>query len=112
MSANVQPSCIQLDSLTPISRCVMASRVRHCVECPKCFTRYLIGFSPYRNGSYLVPMNTGVQQQWTLYCSCGSPHSPSRWSWDELRPYEVSNGAHIRGYGPPEEITALRRRSV
>ena len=26
-------------------------RIRHCAECPKCGTRYLIAGSPYRNGS-------------------------------------------------------------
>jgi hypothetical protein len=34
-------------------------RVRHCVECPKCHTRYLPGFTPYRNGSYLIPLTKG-----------------------------------------------------
>lgn len=31
-------------------------RVRYCVECPKCRTRYLPSSSPYRNGSYLIPV--------------------------------------------------------
>jgi len=31
----------------------MTRRIRHCIECPKCRTRYLVGYSPYRNGSYL-----------------------------------------------------------
>lgn len=87
----------------------MARRVRHCVECPKCFTRYLIGFSPYQNGSYLLPTARGSHTEWTLYCSCGSPASSSRWSCDDLRPYEVSGSAHVRGYGPPDEIVRLRR---
>jgi len=38
----------------PVS--VMGYRIRHCVECPKCLTRYLVACSPYRNGSYLVPL--------------------------------------------------------
>lgn len=88
----------------------MGGRVRHCVECPKCFTRYLIGFSPYRNGSYLVPLAKGSWNEWILYCSCGTPASPSRWRSNELMPYEVSNTAHTRGFGPPDEIIALRRR--
>ena len=37
----------------------MTPRIRHCVECPKCHTRYLVGFSPYRNGSYLMPLSGG-----------------------------------------------------
>ena len=90
----------------------MTWRVRHCVECPKCRTRYLIGFSPYRNGSYLVPVARGSLQEWILYCACGSPPSPSRWNWDELQPYEVCRGAHVRGYGPPEEIVRVRQRRL
>src|SRR5438309_12043603 len=87
----------------------MTWRVRHCVECPKCRMRYLIGFSPYRNGSYLVPIARGSNQEWILYCSCGSPPRCSRWTWDELQPYDVSSGAHVRGYGPPEEIVRAER---
>jgi hypothetical protein len=87
----------------------MASRVRHCVECPKCGIRYLVGFSPYRNGSYLLPIARGSYQEWVLYCSCGSPPSHSRWKWDELQPYDVSRGAHVRGYGPPDEVVRIRR---
>ena len=88
----------------------MSGRVRHCVECPKCFTRYLIGFSPYRNGSYLVPDGGNAWEVWTLYCACRSPHAASRWSGDELKAYEVSHFAHLRGYGPPDEIVLIRRR--
>ena len=86
----------------------MAWRVRHCVECPKCLTRYLVGFSPYPNGSFLVPLAAGSWSEWTLYCSCCSPHKATRWNWDELKPYEVSATAHLRGYGAPEEIIAVR----
>lgn len=93
----------------PGSVSVMTWRIRHCIECPKCLTRYLVGFSPYPNGSYLEPIARGGWQQWTLYCSCCSPHSSSRWSWDELKPYGVSSSAHVRGYGSPEEIVRLGR---
>jgi hypothetical protein len=86
----------------------MTACVRHCVECPKCLTRYLVGFSPYRNGSYLAPLAKGLWEEWTLYCSCGLPSVSSRWRWTELRPYFVSKQAHVRGYGSPEEIVALR----
>jgi hypothetical protein len=74
--------------------------------------RYLVGFSPYRNGSYLIPMARGSWKEWTLYCSCGSPHSHSRWTWDELKAYEVSAPAHVRGYGAPDEIVAIRRQQL
>src|ERR1700722_13475459 len=36
----------------------MSFRIRHCVKCPKCHTWYLVGFSPYRNGAYLVRTGT------------------------------------------------------
>src|SRR5207244_11161123 len=89
----------------------MAARIRHCVECPRCLTRYLIGFSPYPNGSYLVPLVEGSSEEWTLYCSCDRPPSSSRWSWSELKMYAVSSPAHNRGYGRPEEIVPVDRRS-
>ncbi len=85
----------------------MGFRVRHCVECPKCLTRYLPGFSPYRNGSYLLPLAEGFADEWTLYCACGRPPISSRGSWSDLKLYAVSNQAHDRGYGPPEEIVPV-----
>ena len=87
----------------------MSWRIRHCVECPKCATRYLVGFSPYENGSYLIPIARGTDQEWTLYCSCGTPHSSSRWTSDEMKAYHVSRYAHGRGFGPPEEIIQISR---
>jgi hypothetical protein len=89
-------------------------RVRHCVECPKCRTRYLPGFSPYRNGSYLMPLRDGLSAEWILYCSCSNPHAWSRWGWEELKPYEVCSQAHRRRYGSPDEIwdISLRRRDT
>src|SRR5437660_538137 len=87
----------------------MSSRVRHCVECPKCRTRYLVGFSPYPNGSYLLPITRGLCDEWILYCSCARPPHSSRWNWNELKLYDVGNQAHHRGYGPPEEIVCLDR---
>jgi hypothetical protein len=83
-------------------------RVRHCVECPKCHTRYLPGFTPYRNGSYLIPLTKGFPAEWTLYCSCGRPHTSTRWSWREFKSYSVTGQAHRRGYGSPEEILDLK----
>jgi hypothetical protein len=85
----------------------MTPRIRHGVECPKCRTRYLVGFSPYRNGSCLVPLVAGSSEEYTLYCSCGRPPIPSRWSWRELKTYAVSNRAHDRGYGPSEDIVPV-----
>ena len=82
----------------------MPARIRHCVECPECFTRYLIGFSPYRNGSYLVSFLTESSEEYKLFCSCGRPPISSRWRWSELNLYSVSNQAYDRGYGPPAEI--------
>ena len=89
----------------------IVSRVRHCVECPKCLTRYLPGFSPYRNGSYLMPLAEGFADEWTLYCACGRPPISSRWSWSDLKLYAVSNQAHDRGYGPPEEVVPVDKKS-
>jgi hypothetical protein len=83
---------------------------RHCVECPKCLTRYLPGFSPYRNGSYLMPAE-GFADEWMLYCACGRPPISSRWSCSHLKLYAVSTQAHVRGYGPPEEIVPVDKKS-
>src|SRR5882762_5433639 len=81
--------------------CPMAPRVRHCVECPRCFTRYLVGFSPYPNGSSLRLLAARFSEEWTLCCACGAA---SRWNWNELKPYVVSCRAYDRGYGSPDEI--------
>ena len=93
------------------SKCAMTVRIRHCVECPKCLTRYLVGFSPFRNGSHLVPLAEGFREEWTLYCSCGRPPTSSRWRWSELKMYVVSNKAYELGYGQPEEIVPVGRRA-
>lgn len=89
----------------------MASRVRQCVECPKCRTRYLLGSSPYRNGSLLMPLTKGLADEWTLYCSCRNPHIPSRWNWTELKWYAIPPQAYKRGFGPAEEIVPMNGRS-
>ena len=82
----------------------MSFRVRHCVECPKCKTRYLVGFSPYANGSHLVALSQSFQGEWTLYCSCANPPVRSYWRWSELEMYIVTRRAFNRGYGAPGEI--------
>jgi hypothetical protein len=90
----------------------MPVHIRRCVECPKCFTRYLIGFSPYRNGAYLVTTALGSSEEYTLYCSCCRPPASTQWKWSEMKPYAVAKAAHQRGYGSCQEIVALgdRRR--
>jgi hypothetical protein len=89
----------------------MARYIRHCVECSRCLTRYLIGFSPYPNGSYLVPLIQGTAEEWILYCSCCQPPTSSRCSWSELKMYAVCSQAHDRGYGRPEEIVPVDSRA-
>jgi len=83
----------------------MIPRIRHCVECPKCGTRYLLARTQYANGSYLVVQHLGCSEEYTLYCSCGLPATITRWNWSDLAKYTVSSGAHQRGYGSRDEIT-------
>jgi hypothetical protein len=85
----------------------MGCRIRHCVECPRCRTRYLVGFSPYENGSYLVPITAGCWDEWILHCSCGTPSYASRWNCNELKMYVVPSEAHLRRYGPEQEIVCI-----
>jgi hypothetical protein len=82
----------------------MAPRLRHCVECPECCSRYLIGFSPYSNGAYLLSGASEAPQDYQLFCFCRRPRVMSRWSRNELKVYEVSNAAYVRGYGSESEI--------
>jgi hypothetical protein len=84
----------------------MSRRLRQCVECPKCHIRYLIGWSPYHNGSYLLSHQTLDQVR--LYCVCSDPPSFYAFRWNELKMYAVSNWAHERGYGSPDEIVMVR----
>ncbi len=86
-------------------------RIRHCVDCPNCLTRYLIGFSPYSNGSYLVPAEYGCSEEYTLYCFCRGLPVVSPWIWRETKVCEVSNEAYDRGYGTPEEIVPVTNQS-
>jgi hypothetical protein len=80
------------------------SRIRHCVECPKCFTRYLISFTPYRNGAYLRPALNGRWDEYILYCSCRGGGHVSRFRAKEEMACKVSNAAFERGYGTSAEI--------
>jgi hypothetical protein len=86
----------------------MTRRVRHCVECPKCRTRYPIGFTPYRNGSYLLPMVPFLPEQFTLYCACWCPPVSSHWRSNELKICRVSAMAYKRGYGSAEEVRLVQ----
>lgn len=88
----------------------MGHRIRHCVECPKCWTRYLLARSPYYNGSYLIPTVTGSLEEYTLYCSCATMLLRSHWRWDEMKTYKVSKAAYDRGFGTPDEVFVMRRR--
>jgi hypothetical protein len=88
----------------------MPVHIRRCVECPKCSTRYLIGFSPYPNGACLVSTALGSCEEYTLYCSCRRPPALSQWNWSEMKPYAVTKAAHDRGYGNGQEIVAVEDR--
>ena len=83
-------------------------RIRHCAECPKCGTRYLIAGSPYRNGSYLVPTAIGCWDEYILYCYCRELPVASRWRAGELKACEISKPAFDRGYGTAEEMPLAR----
>lgn len=89
----------------------MSDRIRHCVECPECCTRYLIGFSPYSNGSCLISVLSNSLEEYQLFCACCRPPVYSRWKRSELKRYGVSSRAHARGYGHSDEIWSLRERS-
>ena len=90
----------------------MSCRIRHCVSCPHCGNCYLIGFSPYANGSYVVSTSVGSFEEYALYCSCKRLPMPSRWKASEMKPCEVSDTAYRRGYGSPEEIIPFSEQRV
>jgi len=78
--------------------------LRHCVECRNCRTRYLLAFSLFRNGSYLVRIPASCPTEYTLYCTCQTPAISSRHRENEVRRYVVTKTAHERGYGNSAEI--------
>ena len=80
-------------------------RIRHCVECPACRTRYLISLSPYKNGSYLIATVTGSGDEYILYCRCRI--GASRWREAEVMACEVSRAAYERGFGTQDEILRI-----
>src|SRR5690242_15561601 len=81
--------------------------IRHCVECPKCLTRYLVAFSPYANGSYLTAITASASEEYILYCTCRTPLVSSRWNESELKRCVVSKAAHDRGYGTAQEVVPV-----
>ena len=91
------PSPVERASLM-VDGLLMPHRIRHCVECPKCLTQYLVGFSPYSNGSYLVPSVVGSSEEYTLYCSCRKPYAVSEIPWI---------GESIKRLMPPAFIFAV-----
>jgi hypothetical protein len=103
------PSAFRCCYPRKVVNAAMPDRLRHCVECPDCCTRYLPGFSPYRNGSYLVSLVTDSAEEYKLICSCCRPPVCSRWNWSELKTYGVSHAAYERGYGRSDEIWLLRQ---
>lgn len=80
-------------------------RLRHCLECPNCKTRYLISLSPFKNGSYVVTVTYGSCEEYILHCSCGKVGS--RWTRTGVVICQVSRAAYERGYGPKEEIVPV-----
>ena len=91
--------------------------IRQCIECRKCATRYLIAFSPYRNGSYLWRTSLSHWDEYILYCVCQQPPVFNSCKEDGLKTYVVSKAAHDRGYGSADEVVAMealrnRRQTV
>lgn len=85
------------------------SRVRHCLECPRCRLRYLISLAPYENGSYVVSAVNGSSEEYLLFCSpC---RLGSRRSTPEVMLCEVSEPAYRRGFGTEKEIWWLRPKT-
>lgn len=85
----------------------MNGRIRHCISCPHCRTRYIIGFSPYGNGSYLLPSVVGSLAEYLLYCSCRGFPAPSHWKDSEIEVCEIPNSVYRRGYGSADEVMLL-----
>ena len=88
-------------------RTLTMPRIRHCVECPSCRTRYLLSFSPYRNGSRLVTEVPGAWDDYVLYCSCSPGSMASRIRSHDVKRCDVTREAYCRGYGTAKEIVLL-----
>jgi hypothetical protein len=89
----------------------LVPRIRHCVICPNCHILYLVSFSPYHNGSYLIPTIRGSTREYALYCSCRKGSAARVWRWSEMMPCEISKAAYDRGYGTSDEIVSIGVRS-
>ena len=81
-------------TMFPLLDHVMPRRIRQCVECPKYHTRYLIGCSPYHNGSYLFFSHPSLDSV-RLYCVCSDSPSFNAFRWNELKMYAASNFAQV-----------------
>ena len=79
-------------------------RARHCIECPRCLTRYVISLSPYDNGSYVIPAVEGSGDEYILYCSCSRRSVRCRWESSEVMLCNVMKAAYKRGHGTAREI--------
>jgi hypothetical protein len=82
----------------------MSLRIRHCVECPRCQVCYLVGFSPYRNGAYIVRSRESSDEEYTLYCFCGEAEFATCSRWRKVQECEVTKEAYARGYGSRREV--------
>jgi hypothetical protein len=81
----------------------MSSRLHRCVECPKCHTRYVMGFDPYGNGSHIVSDAAGGTDLRLLFCTCSVPEY-HEFKLSELKAYAVPHDAYVRGYGSADQI--------
>jgi len=90
---------------------LMSLFVRHCVECPRCLTRYLMAASPYNNGSLLLrPSNES--DEFLLYCTCLRPPVVSRWSWGTAVRCAVSKAVYMRGFGTRQEVVTVGKGAM
>ena len=85
----------------------LMSRARHCIECPRCLTRYVISRSPYSNGAYVIPAVEGSTEEYFLYCSCSGRSVSCRSKSSEVMLCHVRKAAYERGYGRALEITPV-----
>jgi len=82
----------------------MTLHLLSCVECPRCHTRYIVGASPYRNGSYIEAYSSGDANLCRLFCPCSDEPRYLPFKLSELKTYSISTWAYARGYGSREEI--------
>ena len=85
--------------------CLWLTVLAICVECPKCLTQYLIGFSPTVIALILCRRLLVLWIDTRCTVPCRSPCAVSR--WNQVRACQVSNAAYTRGYGTPEEVALV-----